>query len=66
MAIIHPTAIIDPSAEIADDVQIGPYTVIEKNVQIGPECKIHGQCRIGAYTKLGSGNEIYPFEGDNV
>lgn len=61
MAIIHPTAIIDPSAEIADDVQIGPYAVIEKNVQIGPECKIHGQCRIGAYTKLGAGNEIYPF-----
>ncbi|MBO5760166.1 MAG: acyl-ACP--UDP-N-acetylglucosamine O-acyltransferase [Lentisphaeria bacterium] len=61
MAKIHPTAIIDPSAVIADDVEIGPYTIIENNVEIGENCKLHGQCRIGAYTKMGTGNEIYPF-----
>ena len=32
---IHPTAIIDPAAEIADGVEIGAYSVIGSNVQIG-------------------------------
>ena len=61
MAKIHPTAIIDPTAVIADDVEIGPYAVIENDVKIGAGCKLHGQCRIGAHTTLGSGNEIYAF-----
>ena len=61
MAKIHPTAIIDPTAVIPDDVEIGPYAVIENNVELGSGCKLHGQCRIGAYTKIGAGNEIYAF-----
>ena len=33
---IHPTALIDPEVEIADDVQVGPYVVVEGAVRIGP------------------------------
>jgi len=58
---IHPTAIVDPSAKIADDVVIGPYSVVEHDVEIGAGTRLLGQCRIGCYTKMGSGNIVYPF-----
>ena len=35
MSKIHPTAIIADGAQIADDVEVGPYTVISENVSIG-------------------------------
>src|SRR5581483_12377721 len=35
---IHPTAVISPEAELADDVEIGPYAVIEGKVRVGPGC----------------------------
>src|SRR5262249_59487146 len=35
---IHPTAVIDPEAQVAPGVQIGPYAVIEGPVEIGPGC----------------------------
>ncbi|MEK5744881.1 acyl-[acyl-carrier-protein]--UDP-N-acetylglucosamine O-acyltransferase, partial [Acinetobacter variabilis] len=39
--LIHSTAIIDPSAVIASDVQIGPYCIIGPNVTIGAGTKLH-------------------------
>ncbi|MAZ39281.1 MAG: acyl-[acyl-carrier-protein]--UDP-N-acetylglucosamine O-acyltransferase [Legionellales bacterium] len=50
---IHPTAIIDPKAKIADNVAIGPYSIIGPYVSIdsetvvGPHVVINGPCRIG-------------------
>ena len=38
--LIHPTAVIDPEAILAPDVQVGPYAIIEGPVEIGPECII--------------------------
>ena len=61
MAKIHPTAIIDKSAVLAEDVEVGPYTVIEEDVVIGAGCRLMGQCRIGAHTTMGEGNIVYPF-----
>lgn len=58
---IHHTAIIDPSAELASDVGIGPYSIIGARVQIdagtsiGPHVVIKGPTRIGKY------NRIYQF-----
>ena len=37
---IHPTAVISPEAELADDVMVGPHVVIEGPVRIGPQCTI--------------------------
>ena len=51
MAKIHPTAIIDPQAQLADDVTVGAYTLIGPNVrigagtEIGPHCVIEGTPR---------------------
>jgi UDP-N-acetylglucosamine acyltransferase len=56
--LIHPTAIIDPEAEIAPDVQIGPYAIIEGSVRIGPGCVIEGHaCLCGPMT-LGRENFV--------
>lgn len=58
---IHPTAIIDPKAQIGEDCHIGPYCVIGPDVTLGARCKLHSHVVIDGHTSLGSGNEIFPF-----
>lgn len=58
---IHPTAIIDESAHIAGDVEIGPYALIGKAVEIGRGCRIAGHTVINGPTRLGENNRIYQF-----
>jgi UDP-N-acetylglucosamine acyltransferase len=43
----HPTAIVDPRAEIASDVEIGPYAVIHAGVRMGARCRVHAFAVIG-------------------
>ena len=52
---IHPTAIIDPSAEIGIGTSVGPYVVIGPGAQVGAHCVIGPQCYIGAHVRLGEG-----------
>lgn len=59
--LIHSTAIIDPSAVIASDVKIGPYSIIGPNVTIGSGTEIHSHVVVGGYTRIGEGNEIFQF-----
>ena len=58
---IHSTAIISDSATIADDVEIGPYTVITDDVVIGKGCKIDSHVVINGPTRIGADNHIYQF-----
>lgn len=59
MSAIHPSAIIDPSAELADDVTIGPYSVIGAQVTIGAGSWIGPHCVIEGPTVIGAGNRIH-------
>ncbi|GAA5560542.1 MULTISPECIES: acyl-ACP--UDP-N-acetylglucosamine O-acyltransferase [Acinetobacter] len=59
--LIHSTAIIDPSAVIAADVQIGPYCVIGPQVTIGAGTKLHSHVVVGGFTRIGQNNEIFQF-----
>ena len=59
--LIHPTAIVDSSAVIAPDVQIGPYSIIGPNVTIGSGTKIHSHVVVAGYTRIGEHNEIFQF-----
>jgi len=59
--VIHQTAIIDPSAKIADNVQIGPYSVIGQDVEIGEGTWIGPHVVINGPTKIGCENRIYQF-----
>ena len=58
---IHPTAIIDPSAQIAADVKIGPYCIIGPHVTIGAGTQLHAHVVVGGYTRIGEHNEIFQF-----
>ena len=60
MANIHPSAIIDATAEIAEDVDIGPFCIIHGNTKIGRGTKMHSSVVIGQWTEIGEDNEIYP------
>ena len=58
---IHPTAIIDPQAEVASNVEIGAYSLIGPNVKIGEGTKIHSHVVIEGWTTIGKNNEFFPF-----
>lgn len=57
----HPTAIIDPSAEIDSNVVIGPYAYIGPNVVIGSGCRIGPYVTLLQDTTLGQDNRIHAF-----
>lgn len=58
---IHPTAIIDPKAELAEDIQVGAYSIIGPHVKIGPGSVIGPHVVIQGPTTLGTGNRIFQF-----
>lgn len=43
---IHPTALVDPQAEIGEGVSIGPFAVIESGVSIGAGCRVLGHAQV--------------------
>jgi len=55
---IHSTALIDPSAQLGDDVMVGPYALIEARCVIGDGCEIRGHAVICAGTILGAQNQV--------
>lgn len=58
---IHPTAIIDDSATIADDAIIGAYSTIEAEVQIGPGTVVGSYVTLGERSVVGSQVQIYNY-----
>lgn len=58
---IHPSAIVDPQAQLADDVEVGPFAVIEDNVKIGPGCRLASHVVIRRHTTMGRGNHVDSF-----
>ena len=54
----HPTAIIHPDAIIADDVEIGPYAVVEGPARIGAGCVIQAHAIIGGHVIMGERNTV--------
>ena len=58
---IHSTAIVSDSAQIADDVEIGAYSVIGDHVEIGSGTRIASHVVINGPTKIGKDNRIYQF-----
>ena len=58
---IHPTAIVEPSAQIHDTADIGPYSIIGADVEIGAGTRIGPHVVIGAQTRIGEDNQIFQF-----
>lgn len=56
---VHPTAVIDPTAELADDVQVGAYSVVGPNVSIGEGTVLMNQVTVAQRTKIGERNRLH-------
>ena len=57
---IHPTAIVDPRAEIDATAEIGPYVVIEGAVRVGPRTRVMPHVVLMGDTHLGADNVLHP------
>jgi UDP-N-acetylglucosamine acyltransferase len=60
MPAIHPTAIVDPQVELADDVTIGAYCIITGPVKIGDGSVIHPHTQVAGKTRIGRACQIGP------
>ena len=58
---IHETAVVHPTAEVADSVAIGPYSIIGEHVKIGEGTQISSHVVIDKWTHIGKGCQIYPY-----
>lgn len=58
---IHPTAIVDPKAELADDVTVGAFSIIGPDVKIDSGTRIGSHVVINGHTSIGKKNEIFQF-----
>ena len=58
---IHPTAIVDPSAELADDVEVGPYCIIGSGVAVSHRTRFIAHVFVEGITAIGEDNVFYPF-----
>ena len=58
---IHPTAIVDPAAEIASGARIGPYCVIGPQVVIGEDTELQHHITVMGPTKIGRGNFFFAY-----
>src|SRR5512144_369286 len=57
---IHPTAVLEPGAQIDPSCEIGPYAVIGGQVRMGPGTTVGPHAVVTGQTTLGAGNRIFP------
>lgn len=58
MMLIHPTAIISPSARLGNDIQVGAFSIINANVVLGDRVIVGAFCELGAKTSFGDGSPL--------
>ena len=58
---IHPTTVVDPRAKLANDVEIGPYSVIGESVELAPGVVVGSHVHVMGRTAIGSRTRIHPF-----
>ena len=58
---IHPTALVQPGAQLGAECEIGPFCVIGSQVVLGDRCRLHAHVVLDGHTELGHDNEVFPF-----
>jgi UDP-N-acetylglucosamine acyltransferase len=61
VARIHPTAIVDPSAKLSDDVEVGAYAVVGPDVQLLEGCVVMHHASVTGHTWIGPRTRVFPF-----
>jgi UDP-N-acetylglucosamine acyltransferase len=76
VASLHPTALVEPGAELAEGVSVGPYTLIGSHVRVGPGTSIGGHtvlegwaeigadCRLGSHVVVGAPPQDVKYQGE--
>ncbi len=57
---IHPTAIIDPKADIDASVEIGPFSIVDANVRIAAHSRLFQNVYVTGWTEIGESCEVHP------
>lgn len=58
---IHPTAIVHPKAELGEDVDVGPYSIVGEHVRIRQGTRLISHVSVEGWTEIGSHCQIFPF-----
>lgn len=61
MSTLHPTAIVESGAQLADDVEVGAFAYVGARVVLGAGTKLHHHASVEGNTVLGQGCEVFPF-----
>lgn len=61
MPTIHPSAVVEPGAMLAGDVEVGPFCLVGAGVHLAAGVKLHSHVVIVGNTAVGERTEIYPF-----
>ncbi|MEM6551321.1 MAG: UDP-3-O-(3-hydroxymyristoyl)glucosamine N-acyltransferase [Planctomycetota bacterium] len=56
---IHPTAIVDPTAELGEGCTLGPYSVVGPHAVLGPGCTLHAHATVYDHARLGAGCTLW-------
>lgn len=59
--LIHPTAIIDPAAQLDSSTRVGPYSIVGAGVEMDANCVVGAHCIIEGPSTIGTGNTFHPF-----
>src|SRR3954451_20930875 len=63
---VHPTAIVEASAQVHETAEIGPYCIIGAEVEIGARTRLLGNLFVEGPTAIGEDNIFYPFSSIGV
>lgn len=61
MVEIHPTAIVEPGAELGRGVKIGPYCLVGPKVKLGDDVELMGHVCLAGNTMIGARSKLYPY-----
>ncbi|WP_298432196.1 acyl-ACP--UDP-N-acetylglucosamine O-acyltransferase [Ottowia sp.] len=61
MTAVHPTALVDPRAELHESVRVGAFSIIGPHVRVGAGCEIGPHCVLEGHTTLGENNHVFQF-----
>lgn len=55
---VHPTALVDPAAELGDGTVVGPFVIVGPDVVTGPGCRLEARATLERYVRLGAGVQV--------
>jgi UDP-N-acetylglucosamine acyltransferase len=58
---VHPTAVVDPAAQIGSGCYVGPYSIVGAEVELQDDVRLESHCVVDGRTTIGEGTRVFPF-----